>query len=129
MCSFIVNIFNFIHARKVNNEFSTLITEECYGCQTVHPSQTHHTCLMCSKEELLCMYYDKARSRVDIKDILLCWKRELSYLDLSDKAIADYVLLFEKNDWRKEHCANNDKLFEMVEKIMHLEKRLGDATL
>ena len=38
-------LLRYVYAVKVESEFRKKIREECYGCETDHPSQLQHTCL------------------------------------------------------------------------------------
>lgn len=73
-----------VYAVAVMKRISEFITEKYYGCEIFHPSQTHHSCLMLTRNEHIDMYFEEALENVMRMESQLMsrrnWKREIFLL-------------------------------------------------
>lgn len=59
-----------ICAETIWNKIHELSEERCSGCETEHPSQWEHSCLMDSKQMKLIMLFDLAYMKLNIREVL-----------------------------------------------------------
>jgi hypothetical protein len=77
----ISNIFHLVYAEQCVTPIYAERKEQCYGCETNHPSQIHHDCLMLSEEESWNLFYDNAKDAVDAEEV---WKHVLGVCYMKD---------------------------------------------
>jgi hypothetical protein len=66
------------YAEELKFIINRLIKEQCYGCQTDHPSQIQHDkCLMLTGEEQLDEFLEDAWSNISETDVLTKWYKIL----------------------------------------------------
>ena len=70
----ISNIFHLVYADECVEPIYAERKNQCYGCETNHPSQRQHDCLMLSEEESWNLFYDNAKDGVEKEEV---WKHVL----------------------------------------------------
>ena len=101
------------------NKVSELTQTYCYGCETEHPSQTHHTCLLLTELEHFYLYRDEAYEYCS-KDIMTTHENVISkFKDLSSEAkFAFWGLLVDRKN-----TVEKDNVFQVMNRMIKLRNR------
>ncbi|KXJ24563.1 hypothetical protein AC249_AIPGENE24143 [Exaiptasia diaphana] len=71
-----------IYAGKIEVEINRLMKERCFGCINNCPSQKDHDlCIETSYSELVDMFLDEAKSKVDLFDVQQQWYKTLANIN------------------------------------------------
>lgn len=116
------------YTSALKKRIKEMANDECYGCQVDHPSQTQHTCLMCSEEEHVDMYFDKSLNLLNEDEISEQLRTELDSRSLAVNRRREYEETVCDSKWRDENLKTEEwteKLYEDVHKSCKLEDRMS----
>ena len=117
----LVQLYKLGFAKQVRDKVLELTYKYCYGCESNHPSQTYHTCLMWTELDRFYLYRDEAYNRC-YEDIATTYERTVGTADIPIEAkFALLELLLEKK-----LRLPKENVFKMVERMIKLEDRLKD---
>ena len=105
-------------AHQVHNKLEELAQKHCYGCEIAHPSQTQHSCLMCSEMEYFHMYGDQAYQDVIEHDTITIWL-DVIYpaTSLWEEMKYSFLTLIRGG----KIIPKKERIFNMVEKIIRIK--------
>lgn len=121
--------FDFIYAKALCEVKSMTVRKHCYGCQTNHPSQIEHDCIMKTHEndeEEIEFYFENMLQEVNEMDIIRSWLDIMSISNISQDVInlhkqviesRDFLQIMKTNQWKS-------KMKKMLLTIIKIEDRL-----
>ena len=110
------------YASAIADLIPRIAEENCFGCQNNHPSQTQHDkCMLSDATELVLLFTDEARKRVDISKLMNSF--ELSIQQLNPRpCFLDYIKWY--NDEYRTHWFNSMR--DEIQKYVVME--INNAT-
>ena len=114
----------YLYARMVLDFLPDVVTENCFGCEVSHPSQTHHTCLMWINMEHLDIYFDMTYKKIDEKDVVSRMKDQVDLMDISNDYKHEFISDLE--DWCSQHKPSTENVFHWCKQLALLEERLTE---
>jgi hypothetical protein len=120
--------FDFLYAKALCEVKTMTVRKNCYGCQTNHPSQREHDCLMiCDDEEYqLEFYFEDMLKEVDENAIIRSWEEMMAISNITPEMVflhkrviesKDFLAIMKTDQWKA-------KMKKMVLTITQIEDRL-----
>ena len=117
--------FTLLYAQAVCEQLKEETVTYCYGCQTDHPSQTQHDCMMLTDEEKAAKNFWYALEKVDEELLLKRWNKAASTMKIPTKPFMCYKLKLYDTVWRNLFIKTDkweEKLYKTVIKMVKLER-------
>ena len=101
-----------VSAKEIARHIFCLVRENCEGCNTIHLSQTHHTCLYMGKFKRL-EYFGEALQRTSEAVVMKTFTESLNAMDLSI-----YIDDCPVKEWKSVFCTEHQE--ELKQEILKI---------
>lgn len=116
-----IDTLKYLYGRMVLDILPDVVTDCCYGCETNHPSQVHHSCLMWTKLEHLDMYFHIAYRKINEKELINKMADQLMLMDIPSDLKPNNV-----RDWCLQYEPKTKDVLNLCRQFVALEYRFGD---
>jgi hypothetical protein len=124
--SLLQTYFDFFYAKAISDKMCMVFKKKCLGCVNEWLSQTDHTCLTLTTQQLLNLYLEDILQEVDQTEILSQWNQSASILDVSAELLEMFKLKIYCKDWRDTDMKTSQwrtKMIKTAVQIKLLEQR------